>query len=207
VPRAPGLSSFSATFGSGALGRTASIAWAVLMAVPEGASALASWCSSMISTWGRYLAASAAKRIISTAPMAKFGAITPPSFRSAHMALSCSISSSLKPVVPTTGWLPASMIVLALLKAASGWVKSITTWAFASPIRSARSSPMSVWPTSSSPSSPCTVSTTCRPIRPAAPFTNTRMVIAPSPAVRSGLPAYCWSESMTQVESIPPRVL
>jgi hypothetical protein len=46
----------------------------VRIAVPEGASSLLSWWSSMISTWGMNLAASVAKRIMSTAPMAKFGA-------------------------------------------------------------------------------------------------------------------------------------
>ena len=48
---------------------------AVIIAVPEGASALASWCSSMTSAVSKNGAASSAKRIISTAPMAKFGAI------------------------------------------------------------------------------------------------------------------------------------
>ena len=54
----------------------AAIRCAVSMAVPDGASTLASWCSSMISAVSKYGAASSAKRIISTAPMAKFGAIT-----------------------------------------------------------------------------------------------------------------------------------
>ena len=44
------------------------------LAVPDGASSLRSWCSSMISHSGMCCAASAAKRIISTAPIAKFGA-------------------------------------------------------------------------------------------------------------------------------------
>ena len=44
------------------------------MAVPDGASTLASWCSSMISAESKYGAASSAKRIMSTAPMAKLGA-------------------------------------------------------------------------------------------------------------------------------------
>ena len=46
----------------------------VIMAVPDGASTLASWCSSITSAVSKYGAASSAKRIISTAPMAKFGA-------------------------------------------------------------------------------------------------------------------------------------
>ncbi len=49
---------------------------AVAMAVPDGASIFWSWCSSMISTLSKYGAACSANRIISTAPIAKFGAIT-----------------------------------------------------------------------------------------------------------------------------------
>ena len=48
----------------------------VSIAVPEGASTFWSWCSSMISAVSKNGAASSAKRIISTAPMAKFGATT-----------------------------------------------------------------------------------------------------------------------------------
>ena len=45
----------------------------VSIAVPEGASTLASWCSSMISAVSNHGAASSAKRIIKMAPMAKLG--------------------------------------------------------------------------------------------------------------------------------------
>ena len=48
---------------------------AVSIAVPDGASIFWSWWSSMISAVSKYGAASSAKRIISTAPMAKLGAI------------------------------------------------------------------------------------------------------------------------------------
>jgi hypothetical protein len=48
----------------------------VRAAVPLGASTFWSWWSSMISALAMCLAASAAKRIISTAPIAKFGAIS-----------------------------------------------------------------------------------------------------------------------------------
>src|SRR4051812_36280505 len=47
---------------------------AVRAAVPDGASSLPSWCSSTISARAITREASAAKRIISTAPMAKLGA-------------------------------------------------------------------------------------------------------------------------------------
>ena len=46
----------------------------VIMAVPDGASALASWCSSITSAVSKKGDAISAKRIISTAPMAKLGA-------------------------------------------------------------------------------------------------------------------------------------
>ena len=46
----------------------------VFIAVPEGASTFWSWCSSMTSAVSKNGAAISAKRIISTAPMAKFGA-------------------------------------------------------------------------------------------------------------------------------------
>ena len=59
-------------------GRAAATASAVAAAVPDGASALPSWCSSMISTAGRYRAACAANRCISAAPIAKFGATNTP---------------------------------------------------------------------------------------------------------------------------------
>ena len=54
----------------------AAISSAVRFAVPLGASSLASWCSSTISALAMCPAASAAKRIIRTAPIAKFGAIS-----------------------------------------------------------------------------------------------------------------------------------
>ena len=49
---------------------------AVSIAVPDGASIFWSWWSSMISAVSKNGAASSAKRIISTAPIAKFGAMT-----------------------------------------------------------------------------------------------------------------------------------
>ena len=45
-------------------------------AVPEGASILLAWCSSMISAESKNRAASAANRIIKIAPMEKLGAIS-----------------------------------------------------------------------------------------------------------------------------------
>ena len=54
----------------------AAIRSAVSMAVPDGASTFWSWWSSITSALSKYGAASSAKRIISTAPMAKLGAMT-----------------------------------------------------------------------------------------------------------------------------------
>ena len=74
-PRAPATTSSSV--GSGAHSRRRRRhALGGRTAVPDGASILWSWCSSMISAVSKYGAASSAKRIISTAPMAKLGAIT-----------------------------------------------------------------------------------------------------------------------------------
>ena len=73
-PRAP--STTSSVVGSSAHSLdAAAIRSAVRIAVPDGASILASWWSSMISTVSNHGAASSAKRIISTAPMAKLAAM------------------------------------------------------------------------------------------------------------------------------------
>ena len=56
------------------IGTSPSIISAVRAAVPEGASSLPGWCSSTISARSMIFDASAAKRIISTAPIAKLGA-------------------------------------------------------------------------------------------------------------------------------------
>ena len=74
-------------------------------AVPDGASFFASLCSSTISARGRYAAASAARRIISTAPIAKFGAKKTAKPRSRPRA---STGARSAPLVPTTHGTPAS---------------------------------------------------------------------------------------------------
>ena len=58
--------------------RAAATSSAVRRAVPDGASALSGWCSSTISTDSKNGAASAANRIISTAPIEKLGATSTP---------------------------------------------------------------------------------------------------------------------------------
>ena len=78
------------------------------MAVPDGASRFALWCSSMISTPSMCGAAIRLRWSSSTAPMAKFGTTTrlapvPLPEKSAPMAAT-SLSDS--PLVPMTAWMP-----------------------------------------------------------------------------------------------------
>ena len=57
----------------------------------------------MISTLGKYFAASSAKRIIKIAPIEKFGTSIAPSPRSRATASSVSHSSIVHPLTPMTG--------------------------------------------------------------------------------------------------------
>ena len=56
----------------------------------------------MISADSKYLAALVANSIMSTAPMAKLGAISTPDFELASRDLILAMRASSKPVVPTT---------------------------------------------------------------------------------------------------------
>ncbi len=109
------------------IGTSPSIRPAVRRAVPEGASSLPSWCSSTISARGMWRDASAAKRIISTAPTAKLGAITALAAPASASARSSSTCSGVRPVVPMTACTPAASAAPALAKTASGRVKSTST--------------------------------------------------------------------------------
>ena len=82
---------------------------AVRRAVPDGASILFAWWSSIISADSKKRAAWAAKRIISTAPTEKFGAISTraPGAASSHDRTSARRSSP-KPEVPTTTFRPCA---------------------------------------------------------------------------------------------------
>ena len=129
--------------------------------MPDGASRFVSACSSTISACGRYRAASRAKRIISTAPTAKFGAwktATPASRAGASAA------STSQPVVPTTDGTPRSIAARTFGNAASGAVKSTTA--------SASSSSTSVCPSRSS-AGPST-----RPTLPVRPLRQTLTLLA-----------------------------
>ena len=86
---------------------------AVRAAVPDGASTLAGWCISMISTDSKNGAARAANDIMSSAPMAKFGAISTPTpaplvagGAAASWSRRATSRPSSHPVVPTTTWMP-----------------------------------------------------------------------------------------------------
>ena len=129
--------------------RAAATSCAVRVAVPDGASALRGWCSSTISTDSKCGAAAAAKRIISTAAIPKFGAITAPvPGEASSQARTWSNLAASKPVVPTTGWIPAPIRNSRLPITDSGCVKSTATWAPAA-TSSWRSSPTSRLATSS----------------------------------------------------------
>ena len=73
-PRAPGATSIFVGSAAHVGRRRRPCAATVIIAVPDGASIFWSWCSSMISAVSNNGAASSAKRIMSTAPMAKLGA-------------------------------------------------------------------------------------------------------------------------------------
>ncbi|CPZ88408.1 Uncharacterised protein [Mycobacteroides abscessus] len=65
-----------------------------------------------------------------TAPIAKLGAIsTPVPGLSASQERTWSNRSSVKPVVPTTAWMPLPIKNFRLSMTTSGWVKSMTTLA------------------------------------------------------------------------------
>ena len=91
---------------------------------PDGASSFVSAWSSMISACGNERAASAAKRIISTAPSAKFGARKHGIRCSRASASSSASAASPSPVVPITHGTPADSAVVALPSTADGAVKS-----------------------------------------------------------------------------------
>ena len=105
APRAPGRDEAVASGGAPRLAasRARLIMVAVRSAVPDGASALPAWCSSMTSAESKKRAAWAANRIIRTAPTEKFGAMSTraPGASSSHRRTWPSRSSP-KPDVPTT---------------------------------------------------------------------------------------------------------
>src|ERR1700733_2603652 len=125
----------------------------------------------MISALAMCRAAWTANCIISTAPIAKLGAINTlalPAFRSSR-------SCGSKPVVPITTWTPASTASRALATALVGIVKSTSTSASLRTSASGVFSAGSARPVSSMSGAASTARQTVWPIRPAAPATATRM--------------------------------
>ena len=101
--------------------------------MPDGASTLVGWCSSMISADSKYRAASAANLIIRTAPIEKFGTtITPTEGASLSQPSIAASRSSVNPLVPATTLTPWSTHQRMLSITTPGWVKSIATSAPAS---------------------------------------------------------------------------
>ncbi len=164
---------------------------AVVIDVPDGASTFWSWCSSMISADSKKRAAIFAMCIISTAPMVKFAAISPPSFRSAHRFARSSTNDCGRPVVPMTRRTPRSSATSARMGGQAAFVKSMTTSGFVSSNAAAASgisgtvppdgsassvavASLSTTPTGAKDASASTASTIARPILPE-PETSTRI--------------------------------
>ena len=195
-PRAPGTTSL--VVGSGAQSaEAAAMRRAVIIAVPDGASALPSWCSSMISAVSKKGAASSAKRIISTAPMAKLGAMR--QLDRVKASRREATSASVKPVVPTTVCTPSAAHQARLARAASRTVKSTATSTPAAAMAdgsaaTGRPATASPWrrptaATSSRSGSAVMAAQVVAPMRPAAPNTPTRMARARlTPPHRTGRP-------------------
>src|SRR5689334_5842261 len=166
-----------------AAARAALIRSAVLAAVPDGASTLFAWCSSIISADSKNLAACAANRIIRTAPTEKFGAImTRTSGALSSHPVTVSSRSWLNPDVPTTTFRPWLMHHSRLPRTSPGAVKSTTASQRAS---ACRSSPWSTVTASSRSPAASTAWHTAVPIRPLAPSTPT-LIIRSLPGAGSG---------------------
>ena len=142
-----------------------------------------------------YFATCLDNNIISTAPIAKFGAMKTGVSNFSEVRRIFSLASSLSPVVPITGDTLCSSAIIALLNTTLGCVKSTITSglvfsiAFAKsvsmtmpflpcPVNSPVSAPpiTSTAPTSSNSSSFMTALTTVRPILPYAPLTSTLII-------------------------------
>ena len=135
------------------------------------------------------MAASHASFIITTAPSAKFGAISRLVLCLRASSSTSFKSASLKPVVPTTACTPSGSILRRLPITTSGRVKSTTTSGLAASMAATKSvvtltpsprctvpSLISTAPTSSKSASLYTFLHTSLPMRPSAPFTKTRIM-------------------------------
>src|SRR5438445_2727856 len=173
-PRVPARVSLSAFLcAKGRSWRRAASRLAVESAVPDGASSLSAWWSSMISTASKCGAAISARCIITTAPMAKFGATIPPTPLALHAVSSLSTSDVDRPVVPTTGEAPAATAASALCMASDGRVKSTIARGLLACKNAARSSPRPIPPTYSMPDSFSSAEARTEPTLPRCPATAT----------------------------------
>ena len=176
APRAPGSSDTVASGGGPrpASARAAPIIDAVRSAVPDGASALAAWCSSITSAEGKKRAACSAKRIIKMAPTEKLGTTrTRIAWWSSSQPCTSSRRSSPNPEVPTTTSRSCSTHQRRLSMTAPGWVKSTTA---SHPVSASRSSPRSTSAATYRSGASLTARITSRPIRPRAPTTPTLII-------------------------------
>ena len=123
-PRVAAMVSLSVGRRVKGLPRASTMARAVAMAVPDGASAFSSWCISMISAWSKKRAATRDMWTMSTAPREKLGATTAPTWCLWHSAETSSISRGERPVVPMTRSTPRSAARRAAAMVASPAVKS-----------------------------------------------------------------------------------
>src|SRR5438309_1847218 len=173
-PRVPARVSLSAFLcAKGRSLRRAASRLAVESAVPDGASSLPAWWSSMISTASKCGAAISARCIITTAPMAKFGATIPPTPLALHAVSSLSTSDVDRPVVPTTGEAPAATAASALCMPSDGRVKSTIARGLLACKNAARSSPRPIPPTYSMPDSFSSAEARTEPTLPRCPATAT----------------------------------
>src|SRR6516165_1651948 len=203
-PLAPSTADTVASGGSPspAAALASAIIAAVRDAVPEGASALAAWCSSITSAEVKNRAACWANRIISTAPTEKLGTTSTrtPGAAASH-ARTCASRDSSNPEVPTTVSRPLPTHQRRLSMTAPGWVKSTTT---SHPASVSRGSPSSTSAAMPMPSAPATAWHTCEPIRPRAPSTPTLIMTAcHSPGGGegpAGVSAQCGGEGCVVVE-------
>src|SRR5581483_6698413 len=172
APRAPGTSLAVASGGAArpASARAAPMMFAVRKAVPDGASILAAWCSSMTSADSKNRAASAANRIMRIAPMEKFGTTSTRTLAAASQPRTSASRSSSNPEVPTTTSRLCSTHHLRLPMTAPGWVKSSTT---SQPASAPRSSSWSTSAETSRSGASAIAAHAVRPIRPRAPSTPT----------------------------------
>ena len=124
-------------------------------------------------------AACAAKRIISTAPTAKFGATTTPTAgaSASHDPTWASRSGDM-PLVPTTTWMPCSTQNRTLSITASGRVRSTATWAPGVGQRAAARRRSRGARPGRGPRPPRRAAVAAAPIRPYAPRTPTWTAMA-----------------------------